>query len=337
MAKNDLQRCHGGPGQGKLFVVGIGPGDPLDRTHRAEAAIIGSNVVVGYRQYVDLIADLTKGKEIVASGMTKEVDRCREALRHAVAGKTVALVSSGDPGVYGMAGLVLEMAAGEDYYATIEVIPGVTSANAGAARMGAPLMLDYATISLSDLLISWTTIRTRLAATTARRLSLPYLTFVRPGIAPENTPEITFAADHEEAARLACADGKAVLLTTGSRNLRPYAEEAKRTGVPLMVRVLPHPDSLAACRAAGIPAAAVIAAQGPFSAEENIATIRKFGVAVLVTKDSSIAGGVPAKIVAAKQEKCRLIVVGRSVSSDGLIFPSIEKLLKYLEINKQMR
>jgi precorrin-6A/cobalt-precorrin-6A reductase len=176
-----------------------------------------------------------------------------------------------------------------------------------------------------------------LAATTARRLSLPYLTFVRPGIAPENTPEITFAADHEEAARLACADGKAVLLTTGSRKLRPYAEEAKRTGVPLMVRVLPHPDSLAACRAAGIPAAAVIAAQGPFSAEENIATIRKFGVAVLVTKDSGIAGGVPAKIVAAKQEKCRLIVVGRPVSSDGLIFPSIEKLLKYLEINKQMR
>lgn len=151
-------------------MVGIGPGDPLDRTRRAEAAIIGSDVVVGYRQYVDLVADLTKGKEIVASGMTQEVDRCREALRHAVAGKNVALVSSGDPGVYGMAGLVLEMAAGEDYYATIEVIPGVTSANAGAARMGAPLMLDYATISLSDLLISWTTIRTRLAAVAAADL-----------------------------------------------------------------------------------------------------------------------------------------------------------------------
>jgi precorrin-6A/cobalt-precorrin-6A reductase len=176
-----------------------------------------------------------------------------------------------------------------------------------------------------------------LAAATARRLSLTYLTFVRPGIAPENTPEITFAADHEEAARLACAAGKAVLLTTGSRNLRPYAEEAKRTGAPLIVRVLPHPDSLAACRAAGIPAAAVIAGQGPFSVEENIAAIRKFKVAILVTKDSGMAGGVPAKIAAARQENCRLIMVGRLVGSDGLIFPSIEKLLKYLEMNKQMR
>ncbi|MCK9392092.1 MAG: precorrin-3B C(17)-methyltransferase [Syntrophales bacterium] len=170
MAKNDLQRRHGGPGQGKLFVVGIGPGDPLDRTRRAEAAIIGSDVVVGYRQYLDLVEDLTKGKEIVASGMTQEVERCRAALRHAAAGKTVALVSSGDPGVYGMAGLALEMAVGEDFHATIEVIPGVPSANAAAARLGAPLMLDYTTISLSDLLVSWATIRTRLEAVAAADL-----------------------------------------------------------------------------------------------------------------------------------------------------------------------
>ena len=145
-------------------MVGIGPGDPLDRTRRAEAAIIGSDVVVGYGQYLDLVADLTKGKEIVASGMTREVERCRAALDHAAAGKTVVLVSSGDPGVYGMAGLALEMAAGEDVSVTVEVIPGVPSANAAAARLGAPLMLDYATISLSDLLVSWTTIRARLEA-----------------------------------------------------------------------------------------------------------------------------------------------------------------------------
>ncbi|MFA5180654.1 MAG: precorrin-3B C(17)-methyltransferase [Syntrophales bacterium] len=170
MAKNDLQRRHGSPGQGKLFVVGIGPGDPLDRTRRAEAAIIGSDVVVGYRQYLNLVEDLTKGKEIVASGMTQEVERCRAALRLADAGKTVALVSSGDPGVYGMAGLALEMAVGEDFHTTIEVIPGVTSANAAAAKLGAPLMLDYATISLSDLLVSWTTIRARLEAVAAADL-----------------------------------------------------------------------------------------------------------------------------------------------------------------------
>jgi precorrin-3B C17-methyltransferase len=151
-------------------VVGIGPGDPLDRTRRAEAAIIGSDVVVGYRQYLDLVEDLTKGKEIVASGMTQEVERCRAALRQAAAGKIVSLVSSGDSGVYGMAGLALEMAVGEDFHATIEVIPGVTSANAAAARLGAPLMLDYATISLSDLLVSWATIRARLEAVAAADL-----------------------------------------------------------------------------------------------------------------------------------------------------------------------
>jgi len=151
-------------------VVGIGPGDPLDRTRRAEAVIARSDVVVGYRQYLALVEDLTAGKEIVASGMTQEVERCRTALRHAAAGRNVALVSSGDPGVYGMAGLALEMAVGEDFYTAIEVIPGVPSANAAAARLGAPLMIDYATISLSDLLVSWTTIRTRLEAVAAADL-----------------------------------------------------------------------------------------------------------------------------------------------------------------------
>jgi len=244
------------------------------------------------------------------------------------------------------------------------------------------LIRDSAIRVLVDATHPYATAIRVLAATTARRLSIPYLTFVRPGITSGNTPEITsgttpivppgatlksaleieitseitsepvlgvasgmvsetdgitFAADHDEAARLACANGKPVLLTTGSRNLRPYAEEAKRTGVPLIVRVLPHPDSLAACRAAGIPAEVVIAAKGPFSVEENVNTIRKFGVGVLVTKDSGAAGGVPAKIAAAKLEKCRLIVVGRPLSGDGLMFQRIEKLIKYLEMNKHTR
>lgn len=214
-----------------------------------------------------------------------------------------------------------------------------------------------------------------LAAATARRLSIPYLTFVRPGItsgsaqstAPDNNqaapsgnisdgiaagppdlrgdssgtgsePDgIIFAAGHEEAARLACAGGGAVLLTSGSRNLSPYAEEAKRTGAPLVVRVLPHPESLAACRAAGIPAEMIIAAKGPFSVAENINAIRKFGISVLVTKDSGAAGGVPAKIEAARRENCGVIVVERPATGDGLMFQSIEKLIKYLEMNKHMR
>ena len=150
-----------------MFVVGIGPGNKLDRTHRAEAAICGSSVVVGYDPYVESIADLCAGKETVTSGMRKESERCREALQRALAGATVALISSGDAGVYGMAGLALEMAAAEDWDIDIEVVAGVSAANAAAAQLGAPLMLDSATISLSDLLVPWQMIVMRLNAVAA--------------------------------------------------------------------------------------------------------------------------------------------------------------------------
>ena len=93
-------------------MVGIGPGGPLDRTRRAEEAISKSAVVVGYTRYLELIRDLTEGKERIATGMTREMERCRTALDRAKAGQTVALVSSGDPGVYGMAGLVRNPPAG---------------------------------------------------------------------------------------------------------------------------------------------------------------------------------------------------------------------------------
>ena len=145
-------------------MVGIGPGGPLDRTRRAEQAIAGSQVIVGYTRYLDLIRDLTAGKELIATGMTREVERCRIALARAREGQTVALVSSGDPGIYGMAGLVLELAAAENAAVAIEIIPGVSSSGAAAARLGAPLMCDFATISLSDLLVPWDTIRARLEA-----------------------------------------------------------------------------------------------------------------------------------------------------------------------------
>lgn len=145
-------------------MVGIGPGGPLDRTHRAEQAIARSTVIVGYTRYLSLVADLTEGKELISSGMTKERDRCRAALLRAAQGNTVALISSGDAGIYGMAGLAVEMAAGEDIPVPIEMVPGITAANAVASRLGAPLMLDFACISLSDLLVPWETIRQRLEA-----------------------------------------------------------------------------------------------------------------------------------------------------------------------------
>ena len=164
LSKENKQRNHDRPRPGRLFVVGIGPGGPLDRTRRAEEAIAKSAVVAGYTRYLELIRDLTAGKELIATGMTREVERCRMALERAEAGQTVALVSSGDPGVYGMAGLVLELAASEGIAVPIEIVPGVSAANSLAARLGAPLMCDFTTLSLSDLLVSWETIRGRLEA-----------------------------------------------------------------------------------------------------------------------------------------------------------------------------
>jgi precorrin-3B C17-methyltransferase len=114
--------------------------------------------------------DLIAGKELVSTGMTQEVDRCRAALDRAVSGAIVSFVSSGDAGVYGMAGLALEMAAAEQLILPIEVVPGVSAANAAAARLGAPLMLDYACISLSDLLVPWEMIRQRVEAVAAADL-----------------------------------------------------------------------------------------------------------------------------------------------------------------------
>lgn len=121
-------------------------------------------MVVGYSRYLDNVSDLTAGKEIISSGMTKEADRCRAALQKAASGKKVALVSSGDAGIYGMAGLALELMKEENIKVRIEVIPGVSAAMAAAAQLGAPLMLDYANISLSDLLTPWELIRKRLEA-----------------------------------------------------------------------------------------------------------------------------------------------------------------------------
>ena len=121
-------------------------------------------MIVGYHAYVNLIRDLTAGKEVITTGMTQETQRSELALRRAAAGEVVAVVSSGDPGVYGMAGLVIEQAHALGLDIPVEIIPGVTAATAAAARLGAPLMLDFVCISLSDLLVPWQQILERLEA-----------------------------------------------------------------------------------------------------------------------------------------------------------------------------
>ena len=154
---------------GKIYVVGLGPGGDEHITPAARAAIAAAEVVAGYQTYLDLIPQLTAGKELLASGMLQEVERCRAALQLAAGGRCVALVCSGDAGIYGMAGLVLELEQVEFATAEIavEIVPGVSAVQAAAARLGAPLMHDFAVISLSDLLTPWATIRRRLEAASA--------------------------------------------------------------------------------------------------------------------------------------------------------------------------
>jgi len=166
------------------------------------------------------------------------------------------------------------------------------------------------------------------AAQVAEQLQIPYLRYARPGCVGEGTG-VRIAANHEEAARLACESGSPVLLTIGSSNVMPYAVEARRIGVPLVARVLDHPDSHKACRDAGILAECVLTGRGPFSVEENRRVIQEYHIGVLVTKDSGDAGGVPEKLEAARLEGCSAIVVGRPEASGG--FQNVPDLVRKLE------
>ncbi|MGE4549425.1 MAG: precorrin-3B C(17)-methyltransferase [Intestinibacillus sp.] len=147
----------------KLYVIGIGPGGEEQMTLRAVRALETCDCVAGYGMYLELIDNLIVGKERIMTGMTKEVDRCIAAREATRAGKTVAVVSSGDAGVYGMAGLVLEVCEAFPEI-DIEVIPGITAACSGGAVLGAPLTCDFACVSLSDLLTPWKVIEKRVRA-----------------------------------------------------------------------------------------------------------------------------------------------------------------------------
>jgi cobalt-precorrin 5A hydrolase/precorrin-3B C17-methyltransferase len=169
--------------KGKLYIVGTGPGSLEHITPAAQEAIRKSDIIVGYGTYLDLIKELLVDKEVVSTGMTQEVDRCRKAVELAVTGKTVSVISGGDPGVYAMAGLVFEILRNADCglrnaecegvheenpkLPLVEVIPGISALNASASRLGAPLMHDFACISLSDRLTPWDVIEKRLEAAAA--------------------------------------------------------------------------------------------------------------------------------------------------------------------------
>lgn len=156
---------------GKLFIVGIGPGNYENMTVRADRALSLSDTIIGYHVYVELVRGRWPDKEYLTTPMTRETERCQMALDEAKKGKQVALVCSGDSGVYGMAGLVLEL-RGEDAEPEVEVIPGLSACISGAAILGAPLTHDFAVISLSDRLTDWELIEKRLTKAAEADLSI---------------------------------------------------------------------------------------------------------------------------------------------------------------------
>ena len=156
---------------GKLIVVGIGPGDYDNMTVRADRALKNCDTIIGYHVYVNLVKERYAGKEFLTTPMTREAIRCQLALDKAKEGRSVAMICSGDSGIYGMAALLYEL-RGENIDPEIEVIPGLTAACSGGALLGAPLTHDFAVISLSDRLTPWEKIEKRLENAAQADLSI---------------------------------------------------------------------------------------------------------------------------------------------------------------------
>ena len=209
-----------------LFIVGTGPGAISYLTEAARQAIADSDIIIGYDSYVELVRPLLEGKQVISSGMMQEVQRSREAIRLARTGESVALVSGGDSGIYGMAGLVLELLETDNRekpdepHIDVRIIPGVSAVQAAASVLGAPLMHDFVVISLSDLLTPWNLIKTRLEAAAAAdfvvALYNPRSKSRRTQI--EEAQKILLACRPAETpagiVRNACRDGQAAVVTT---------------------------------------------------------------------------------------------------------------------------
>ncbi|MFA6010060.1 MAG: precorrin-3B C(17)-methyltransferase [Desulfobacteraceae bacterium] len=179
-SQTEINQCHGGCGTNQLYIVGIGPGDQAHMSGRAVDVLKHVSAVAGYTTYMDLIKPLVEGKKLVSTTMKKEVDRVKAAIDIAMQGESCAIVSSGDPGIYAMAGLAFEICQKQGITVlrpgqsevdgqkgntlTIEVVPGIPALASGAALLGAPLTHDFAVVSLSDLLTPWERIEKRIEA-----------------------------------------------------------------------------------------------------------------------------------------------------------------------------
>ena len=159
---------------GKVYVIGLGPGAEKEMTYQASTALEKSEVIIGYTVYTGLIRERFPDKKYLSTPMRQEVIRCEMAMDEAMKGSTVAMVCSGDAGIYGMAGLLYEMGQGYPEV-ELEVVPGITAANGGAAVLGAPLMHDFAVISLSDLLTPWEKIEKRIRGAAMAEKACEYI------------------------------------------------------------------------------------------------------------------------------------------------------------------
>ena len=156
-----------GKPQGKLLLVGLGPGDVIHQTPAAATALSECDVLVGYRGYIDQLSGLLTGKELVSMELGQELERAARAVELACEGRSVAVVSSGDAGIYGMAGPVFRVLTDREwdgYTPSVEVVPGISALQSAASLLGAPLMQDFCAISLSNLLTPWEAIEKRLKA-----------------------------------------------------------------------------------------------------------------------------------------------------------------------------
>jgi len=164
------------------------------------------------------------------------------------------------------------------------------------------------------------------ARNSAQMTGVPYLRFERPAM-EYGDGSVIYAENHDEAAITAFSFGKPVLLTTGSRHLLPYTVQSRATGVPVAARVLAHPESVEACKRAGLADSQVIFGRGPFSVDENLDVIKRFNIGTIVTKDSGASGGVPEKVESARIAGCRIVIVKRPGTISPLSFGTVEALV----------
>jgi precorrin-6A/cobalt-precorrin-6A reductase len=209
--------------------------------------------------------------------------------------------------------------------------PNIESRSGPLDARGLVELIDHRGIrAIVDATHPYAVVIHAVASQVAEEKGIPYLGFVRSAAVDVTTPGVEFAPDHSAAATAAFRRGRPVLLTTGTRNLAPYVEQVRLTGLLLIVRVLDHPQSQVACVRAGIPPDHILVGRGPFSVEDNRRHIRSFGIGVLVTKDSGAAGGTAEKLQAARAEGCNIVVVSRPAIVNKKTFADIDTLIDAL-------